>query len=166
MEQGKSTDQQDFITFQDITFAYPPVDEEEEEVAVKPIFHHFTATLPGGFVSLVGPNASGKSTFMLLAAGRLLPQQGRIFLLGKDTSQLTEEARDLLASFIYQNMEFDTEEPVAQLLQQVYLQGAFAGSCQSLEGQAKDIVQIPSHCAGGSPKSRGNLIGAQLRLSL
>ena len=78
MEQGKSTDQQDFITFQDITFAYPPVDEEEEEeVAVKPIFHHFTATLPGGFVSLVGPNASGKSTFMLLAAGRLLPQQGR-----------------------------------------------------------------------------------------
>ena len=39
-------------------------------------------------------------------------------MLGKDTSQLTEEARGLLASFIYQNMEFDTEEPVAQLLQQ------------------------------------------------
>lgn len=141
MEQEKSTDQQDFITFQDITFAYPPVDEEEEEVAVKPIFHHFTATLPGGFVSLVGPNASGKSTFMLLAAGRLLPQQGKIFLLGKDTIQLTEETRDLLASFIYQNMEFDTEEPVAQLLQQVYQQGAFAGSRKSLHDNTKDLLE-------------------------
>lgn len=131
---------QDFITFQDISFAYPPV-EDEEDLAVKHIFHHFTATLPGGFVSLVGPNASGKSTFMLLAAGRLLPQQGKIFLLGKNTSQLTEEERSLFASFIYQNMEFDTEEPVAQLLEQVYRNGAFGGSCQPIQSPAKDLLE-------------------------
>lgn len=139
MEQRKSTDQQDFIIFQDITFTYPV--DEHEEMSVKPIFHHFTATLPGGFVSLVGSNASGKSTFMLLAAGRLLPQQGNIFLLGKNTSQLTEDERSLLASFIYQNMEFDTEEPVAQLLEQVYINGAFQGNCQPIQGQSKDLLE-------------------------
>ena len=131
---------QDFITFQDISFAYPPV-EDGEDLAVKPIFHHFTATLPGGFVSLVGPNASGKSTFMLLAAGRLLPQQGNIFLLGKNTSQITEEERSLCASFIYQNMEFDTEEPVSQLLEQVYRNGAFFGNCPPIQSPAKDLLE-------------------------
>lgn len=126
---------QDFIQFEDVTFVYPPTDEEDsqEEATLKPIFHHFTASLPGGFVSLVGPNASGKSTFMLLAAGRLLPQRGKIHLLGQDTSQLTEEQRSQYASFIYQNMEFDTEEPVAQLLQQVYSNGLFSGSYQPVK---------------------------------
>lgn len=118
---------QNFIQFEDATFAYPPVEEEAEATT---IFHHFTAALPGGFVSLVGPNASGKSTFMLLAAGRILPQQGTVYLLGRNTLELTEEERSQLASFIYQNMEFDTEDTVAQLLQQVYQNGCFAGKCQ------------------------------------
>lgn len=121
---------QDFIQFQDATFAYPPAAGQEGEAsAAQPIFRNCTATLPGGFVSLVGPNASGKSTFMLLAAGRLLPQAGTILLLGADTKSLSEEERNRRASFIYQNMEFDTEAPVAQLLEQVYRNGAFAGSC-------------------------------------
>lgn len=126
---------QDFIQFEDITFVYPPTDEEalQEEAAPTPIFQHFTASLPGGFVSLVGPNASGKSTFMLLAAGRLLPQRGRILLLGQDTRDLAEEERSQLASFIYQNMEFDTKDKVAQLLQQVYSSGLFSGSCQPVK---------------------------------
>ena len=132
---------QDFIQFEDVTFAYPPVEEEAEATT---IFHHFTAALPGGLVSLVGPNASGKSTFMLLAAGRLLPQRGSIHLLGQDTQRMTEQERDQLASFIYQNMEFDTEEPVAQLLQQVYQNGCFAGKCQPVT----DALQERTICDG------------------
>lgn len=116
-----------FIQFQDVSFAYPPVsgdmDEQGNPIVPAPIFEHMTAELPPGFISLVGPNASGKSTLMLLAAGRLLPQQGKIYLLGKDTSLLSEEERQQIASFIYQNMEFDTEETVAELLNFVYNNG-------------------------------------------
>lgn len=124
-----------FIHFDDVRFAYPPAEEKAE---TRPIFQNFTAVLPGGFVSLVGPNASGKSTFMLLAAGRLLPQQGQIQLLGRNTLELTEEERSQLASFIYQNMEFDTEDTVAQLLQQVYTNGCFAGNCQPVALESAD----------------------------
>ena len=126
---------QNFIQFEDVTFAYPPVEDEAEATT---IFHHFTAALPGGLVSLVGPNASGKSTFMLLAAGRILPQQGTVYLLGRNTLELTEEERSQLASFIYQNIEFDTEDTVAQLLQQVYTNGCFQGCCQPVALESAD----------------------------
>ena len=124
-----------FIQFDNISFAYPPAEEKAE---TRPIFQNFTAVLPGGFVSLVGPNASGKSTFMLLAAGRLLPQQGTVYLLGRNTLELTGEERSQLASFIYQNMEFDTEDTVAQLVQQVYTNGCFQGSCQPVALESTD----------------------------
>ena len=124
-----------FIQFDNISFAYPPAEEKAE---TRPIFQNFTAVLPGGFVSLVGPNASGKSTFMLLAAGRILPQQGTVSLLGRNTLELTGEERSQLASFIYQNMEFDTEDTVAQLVQQVYTNGCFQGCCQPVALESTD----------------------------
>lgn len=124
-----------FIQFDNIRFAYPPAEEKAE---TRPIFQNFTAVLPGGFVSLVGPNASGKSTFMLLAAGRILPQQGTVYLLGRNTLELTEEERSQLASFIYQNMEFDTKDTVAQLVQQVYTNGCFQGCCRPVALESTD----------------------------
>ena len=124
-----------FIQFDNISFAYPPAEEKAE---TSPIFQNFTAVLPGGFVSLVGPNASGKSTFMLLAAGRILPQQGTVYLLGRNTLELTGEERSQLASFIYQNMEFDTKDTVAQLVQQVYTNGCFQGCCRPVALESTD----------------------------
>ena len=124
-----------FVQFDNISFAYPPAEEKAE---TRPIFQNFTAVLPGGFVSLVGPNASGKSTFMLLAAGRILPQQGTVYLLGRNTLELTGEERSQLASFIYQNMEFDTKDTVAQLVQQVYTNGCFQGCCQPVALESTD----------------------------
>ncbi|MBR5866598.1 MAG: ABC transporter ATP-binding protein [Spirochaetaceae bacterium] len=128
-----------FIQFQDVRFAYPPVegdvDQDGNQIIPGPIFDHCSAELPGGFVSLVGPNASGKSTFMLLAAGRIFPEQGKIFLLGKDTSTLSEEEREKLASFIYQNMEFETDDIVSELLNYVYTNGCFAGKADKINSQ-------------------------------
>lgn len=125
-----------FIRFQDVRFAYPPLegdaDRDGNRIVPAPVFDHCTAELPGGFVSLVGPNASGKSTFMLLSAGRLLPQQGRIFLAGRDTAALSVEERERLASFIYQNMEFETDETVSQLLDFVAANGCLAGNARTV----------------------------------
>ncbi len=108
-----------FIQFENIAFSYPTEKGEE----TKTIFQHFTATLPGGFVCLIGPNASGKSTFMLLASGRLIAQQGTISLFGEDIGSKSEEERNLLASVIYQNMEFETTDITGNVLEQVCTSG-------------------------------------------
>ena len=66
-----------FIDFEDVTFAYTPVegdlDAEGKQIIPPVLFDHFTARLPSSFVSIVGSNACGKSTLMLLASGRLKP---------------------------------------------------------------------------------------------
>ncbi len=112
------------VVFEDVAFSYPE--------AESPVFSGFSGALPGGFVSLVGPNGSGKSTLMLLAAGRLMPASGRVLLLGRDTRLFSdEEERNRFASFIYQNMEFETEDPLGAVLEQIY-----AGGCHPAKGAA------------------------------
>lgn len=137
-----------FLEFIDVNFTYPPVEESDNQ-EFKPIFDYFTAELPEGFVSLVGPNGSGKSTLMMLASARLCPSSGMIKLFGTDTREFfpiiritkteegekqeiapprqNEEQKNILASVIYQNMEFETSEKVGELLTQVYCNGVFAG---------------------------------------
>ncbi len=111
------------LRFYGVSFTWP--DPETGEPGPAPVFDAFTADIPGGFTSLTGPNGVGKSTFLLLAGGRILPTRGRIELAGENTRilsgawadeagapgpGLTEEIghrRNLVCSFIYQNMEID-----------------------------------------------------------
>lgn len=103
------------ITLNNISFAY------EED---KPIFKDMTLELPKGVVSLIGQNGTGKSTLLLLAGGRLDPTEGSIDILGRKSSEITdEEERNKLVSFIYQNMEFETEQTVGELLTIIYENG-------------------------------------------
>lgn len=129
-------DNNNFLEINDITFTYPAVegdlDENGKQIEPKPVFEHFSAALPKGFVSFVGQNGCGKTTLMLLASGRLTPQSGTVSLLGQNPAKLDDEQKNLLASVIYQNMEFETENKVSELLSFVYQNGA-------LKGQAKAI---------------------------
>lgn len=138
------------IRFRDVSFAWPDPDTgdikvEADGTPCAPIFAGFSADIPSGFISLTGPNGSGKSTFMLLAGGRITPTAGRIELLGNDTRILcgkwadgsglpgsglsaeVEHRRNLVCSFIYQNMEFEADEgesaPIGNLLEYVYVNG-------------------------------------------
>ena len=126
----------DFLEFNDVTFAYPPVegdlDENGKQIEPKPVFEHFSAQLPKGFVSFVGQNGCGKSTLMLLASGRLSPTGGTVSLLGQNPANLPEEEKNLLASVIYQNMEFETEDKVSELLSYVYQNGALKGKAKAI----------------------------------
>ncbi|PID81484.1 ABC transporter ATP-binding protein [bacterium DOLJORAL78_65_58] len=47
-------------------------------------------------MALVGPSGSGKSTLLHLAAGILTPTAGRIFLAGREISNLSENQRTVL----------------------------------------------------------------------
>jgi len=144
------SDKHPLLRFQDVSFTWPDPDTgrimtDSSGVPVKPVFDAFTADIPGGFISLTGPNGSGKSTFMLLASGRIMPTEGRIELAGTNTRILSgvwadesghpgpgltaeiEHRRNLVCSFIYQNMEFDADDDdsslLGGLLEYVYVNG-------------------------------------------
>ena len=133
-----------FLRFEDVSFSYPPtegdIDQDGRQIQPPAIFDHFNAQLPFGFVHLVGPNASGKSTFMLLASGRVLPKAGGVFLLNQDTRALTQESRDELASYVYQNMELETDQNTGALLEWVYQNGKLCGSASGVLDPSKNFI--------------------------
>jgi ABC-type cobalamin/Fe3+-siderophores transport system ATPase subunit len=101
------------VELENVAFRYPE--------ARGGIFQGLSLCMPEGIVSLIGQNGSGKSTFLLLAAGNLLPTAGTVRINGIDTRELRDEQeRQRHVSLIFQNMEFETEEPVGDLLEYVY----------------------------------------------
>jgi len=68
------------VRFEHVSFRY-----EESRLGEK-VFMDITLDLPPGVISLVGQNGAGKTTFLLLAGGVLLPDQGKVFLRGIDTA--------------------------------------------------------------------------------
>lgn len=121
------------IKFNDVSFSY--TDDENTNL----VFDHFTAELPEGFVSLTGPNGSGKSTFLLLASGRIIPQNGSVELNNKKIAELDENQKNLEASVIYQNMEFESEDKVEELLKTVYESGNYKGSHPAIKDSNADL---------------------------
>ncbi|MCR4938907.1 MAG: ABC transporter ATP-binding protein [Treponemataceae bacterium] len=146
----------DFLTFDNVSFTYPlqgdeiETDEQGKPILPSPVFDYFSASLPGGFTSLIGPNASGKSTFMLLAGGRVRPQQGKVLLFGQDIAAADEESRGKLASFIYQNMEFEQDDPVKSLLEQVQAAGSLVGGGS---GAVSGVAGGGAACSDGAAAS-------------
>ncbi|MDC7219753.1 MAG: ATP-binding cassette domain-containing protein [Spirochaetales bacterium] len=122
------------IQFKDVTFQW----KEEEN-----LFTSLTLDLPRGITSFTGQNGSGKSTLMLLAGGRILPQAGEIFLNGKKTDEYyNEEERNLTASFVYQNMEFETEETGGALLEQIGERGNLGVDAPAILKELTDALDL------------------------
>jgi sulfate transport system ATP-binding protein len=55
----------------------------------------------GSLVALVGPSGSGKSTLLRIIAGFDKPDQGRIWLSGKNATNISIQERDI--GFVFQN---------------------------------------------------------------
>lgn len=140
------------LIFNDVTFAWHSAEEDFDadgnQVPAQVIFSGFSAEFPmskeTGLTVLAGPNGSGKSTFLLLASGRLEPEKGEVSLLGKNPARLDQEQKNLLASVIYQNMEFETEDQVGSLLGYVYQNGALKGKAAGINGPdlLKELIQV------------------------
>lgn len=72
---------------EDVSFSY------KEGISV---IEHLSFSLKRGrLVMLLGPNGNGKSTFLKLLAGRLLPQQGTITLDGTALKEIPDRRRAL-----------------------------------------------------------------------
>ena len=115
------------VKLDQVTFAYP-ADTGEPST---PVLSGASAELPAGLVSFVGQNGYGKSTLLLLAGARLIPDEGSVTVLGTSTRSFQgaredaeiEEERNRLVSFVYQNMEFESSESVGDLMEFVYKNG-------------------------------------------
>lgn len=111
------------VELHNVTYTWPAEGGDTAE----PVFSDLSLSIPAGFNFLVGPNGIGKSTFLLLAGGRIFPQSGTVSILGTETTRYVdapldpalEQERNQLVSFVYQNMEFETEAPIGEVFEMV-----------------------------------------------
>lgn len=62
----------------------------------------------GDFVTILGSNGAGKSTLMNLIIGNLTPEEGKIFVDGKNVTYMDKHRRARFISKVYQNPTFGT----------------------------------------------------------
>lgn len=123
------------ITLNNITFTYPETE--------KPVIQDLTLELPAGVTSIMGQNGTGKSTLMLLAGGRVIPQEGTVTLLGKDSRDFSDEnERNEYCSFIYQNMELETDESLEELFRFIYESGFHKEKNEDFIEELFDVFEL------------------------
>jgi len=89
------------VTFQNVTFSYDGT----------PVLEDVSFTIPERtFISIVGPNAGGKTTLLKLMLGLLKPSRGTIEVFG----QSPEKARPRIG-YMPQHLQFDLQFPVSVL---------------------------------------------------
>lgn len=79
----------------------------------KPVLKDFNLIVePGRIVGLLGPNGCGKSTFLKLVSGLLVPDGGRIEICGEERS----EESNINISFLPERTYFDNRSRVCELI--------------------------------------------------
>ncbi len=162
------------VEFNQVSFFYP---DEETESPGDPanVFTDLTVRVPAGMTALIGENGIGKSTFLLLAGARLMPMSGSVQLFGRDTREFAdapmdpslEESRNMLVSFIYQNMEFEADETTGELLEAVHAMGTLDKQDDAFLQELVDVLEL--HEARGKrlqELSKGQLQRAIIAFSL
>lgn len=87
------------LDMQHISLAFHP-DPASETV----VFRDFSFSVEeGSFVSVVGSNGSGKTTLLNLIAGALTPDDGRVFLSGRDITAWPEHRRAARIARVFQD---------------------------------------------------------------
>ncbi len=80
--------------------------DAETDGVTKRILDNVNLTIDGGFTAITGPNGGGKSTLAKIIAGILTPTSGKIFLDGKDITEMSVTDRSK------QGIAFAFQQPV------------------------------------------------------
>lgn len=150
-----SAENEPAVIMKDVNFYYTDLPDDESAEAqpateVNEVFADLSIELPTGMLSVVGENGIGKSTLMMLAAARLFPTKGIVHLFGEDTATFVqahrnpdlEEQRNKLVSVIYQNMEFETNEPIGELMEMVAEMGTYRTDSGQLLSELQSILEL------------------------
>lgn len=71
-----------------------------EKIALQQIDLHLA---PGDFVTVIGSNGAGKSTFLNVISGGIIPDQGTIVIDGQNVTKLAEHQRASLIGRVFQD---------------------------------------------------------------
>jgi iron complex transport system ATP-binding protein len=81
------------------------------------IFSNFNLSIEQGkFISLLGPNGTGKSTLLKMISGILQVEKGQVSLFGKDVAKLKQLERAKLISYMPQTTFLETNFTVEQVV--------------------------------------------------
>ena len=92
-EQEKATQEDAFVTFEDVTFGY------DEHIVLD---HMSFQVNTGEQVTLAGRTGAGKSTIMKLLLGIYEPQQGKVLIGGVPVAKVSEKERRSLYGYVEQ----------------------------------------------------------------
>ena len=92
-EQEKATQEDAFVTFEDVTFGY------DEHIVLD---HMSFQVNTGEQVTLAGRTGAGKSTIMKLLLGLYEPQQGKVLIGGVPVAKVSEKERRSLYGYVEQ----------------------------------------------------------------
>jgi putative ABC transport system ATP-binding protein len=127
----------------------------------------------GSFTSIMGPSGSGKSTLLNIVGFMEAPTQGRVTVLGKDASGISETERARLRAktvgFVFQNFNL---LPRMTVLENVMLPGRYSGMSRAEAkaraeqllaslGLGERLEHRPSQLSGGE-RQRTSLARALL----
>lgn len=122
----------------------------------------------GSFVVILGPSGSGKSTILNMAGCLDLPTKGKVFLDGKDISEMSEDelaqARGKKIGFIFQQFNL---LPNLNALENVMLPMVFQGRGESVRKErAKALLQSVGLAERVSHKPKELSGGEQQRMAI
>ena len=114
---------------------------------------------PGSFLFLTGPSGAGKTTFLKLCYGDLVPTRGRVSLFGKPAAQMTRDEIALVRrriGVVHQDCQFLDHLPLRDNLA---LPLAVSGMAGQGEDDLRDLMrwvgleaqadQLPPQLSGG-----------------
>lgn len=110
---------------------------------------------PGEFFSLLGPSGSGKTTTLMMLAGFVLPDHGKILLDGRDISGLSPQERNL--GMVFQNYAlFPHMSVLDNVMFPLKVRKYASGECAERARWAIDLVRLsgfekrlPKELSGG-----------------
>jgi sulfate/thiosulfate transport system ATP-binding protein len=99
---------------------------------------------PASITTLLGPSGSGKSTLLRMIAGLEVPDGGRIFIDGRDATELKPQARNV--GFVFQNYALFRHMTVAQNIAfGMKIRRVPAAEVRARVDELLNMVQLPGY---------------------
>jgi iron complex transport system ATP-binding protein len=97
------------VAFEDVTFGYDAAQPVVRDVSFR--------VARGAMVALLGPNGAGKTSLLRLANGVAHPQQGRVWLAGRDVATLKRRAIAQQMAVVPQDLTMPFAYTVRQMIE-------------------------------------------------
>jgi iron complex transport system ATP-binding protein len=100
-----------------VTFEYPRSTAIRPMPGARPVFQDLTVSIPAGeMLGVIGPNGSGKTTFLKLLAGIIQPQNGTVYLFGQELASLSAAGIAKRSAYVQQELQIAFPFTVQELV--------------------------------------------------